>query len=64
MSRMPDSMRRSRGCLPWAPRLVLNFPNTGPTIAEMRPRNIGLAIAKDKVALAVTAYTEKLWSAR
>ena len=47
-----------------AARLVLNFPNTGPTIAEMRPRDIGLTIAKDKVALAATAYTGKLWSAR
>jgi Tol biopolymer transport system component len=45
-----------------APRLVLDFPSASLGIAEMRPRDIGLAIAKDKMALAATAYTGKLWS--
>jgi len=45
------------------PRLVLDFPSPGPSIAEMRPRDIGLAIAKDKLALGATAYTGTIWSA-
>jgi Tol biopolymer transport system component len=38
-----------------APRLLLDFPNVRMTIAPMRPRDIGLAIAKDKLALAATS---------
>ena len=45
-----------------APQLVLDFPSARLTIAEMRPRDIGLAIAKDKMALAAAGYTETLWS--
>ena len=45
-----------------APQPVLDFPSARLTIAEMRPRDIGLAIAKDKMALAAAAYTGTLWS--
>ncbi len=43
---------------------ILNFPNARLTIAEMRPRDIGLSIAKDKLALAVAEYSGALWSVR
>jgi Tol biopolymer transport system component len=46
------------------PKLVVDFSNTGLTIAEMRPRDIGLAIAKDKLALGAAAHSGKLWSLR
>jgi Tol biopolymer transport system component len=36
------------------PKLILSFPNQSLTIAGMRPRDIGLSVAKDKLALAVT----------
>src|SRR5688500_4277144 len=36
------------------PKLFFSFPTEGPTIAGMRPRDIGLSIAKDKLALAAT----------
>ncbi len=45
-----------------APQLVLQFPSASLTIAEMRPRDIGLAIAKDKLALAASGYIATLWS--
>ncbi len=46
------------------PRTILSFPDATLTIAEMRPRDIGLAVAKDKLALAAAAYTATLWSVR
>ena len=36
-----------------AAKLVLDFPDARLTIARMKPRDIGLAVAKDKLALAV-----------
>jgi hypothetical protein len=47
-----------------APRLVLDLANTRATIAGMRPRDIGLAIAKDKLALGAASRAGKLWSVR
>jgi hypothetical protein len=47
-----------------APKPILDFPGVRVTIAEMRPRDIGLAIAKDKLALAVAEYSGTIWSAR
>jgi hypothetical protein len=44
------------------PKLVLTFPGARLTIAEMRPRDIGLSVATDKLALAVTEYSGMLWS--
>ncbi len=35
------------------PRLILDFPSS-PSIAGMRPRDIGLAVARDKLVLAAT----------
>src|SRR5687768_16531484 len=35
-----------------APKLILSFPSEGPAITGMRPRDIGLSVAKDKLALA------------
>lgn len=46
-----------------ATRLILKFPRAGASLAEMRPRDIGLAVAKDKLAFGATAYTSQLWSA-
>jgi Tol biopolymer transport system component len=46
-----------------APKPILDFPGVRVTIAEMRPRDIGLAIAKDKLALAVAEYSGTIWSA-
>jgi Tol biopolymer transport system component len=37
-----------------APKLILDVENGGRSIAAMRPRDIGLSVAKDKLALAVT----------
>ncbi len=45
-------------------KLVLEFPDGSPSIAEMRPRDIGLAIAKDKLAVGATAYAYQLYSLR
>jgi Tol biopolymer transport system component len=36
------------------PRLILDFPNPALSIAAMRARDIGLAVAKDKLVLAAT----------
>jgi Tol biopolymer transport system component len=44
------------------PKLVLTFPGARLTIAEMRPRDIGLSVAIDTLALAVTEYSGMLWS--
>lgn len=45
-----------------AAKQVLAFPGIGFTIAEMRPRDIGLAVARDKLALAVAEYAGEIWS--
>ncbi len=45
-----------------APQLVQEFTSASLAIAEMRPRDIGLAIAKDKMALAAAEYKAALWS--
>ncbi len=47
-----------------APKPILDFPGIRLTIAEMRPRDIGLAVAKDKLAVAVTEYSGTIWSVR
>ena len=47
-----------------APKSILDFPGVRLTIAEMRPRDIGLAVAKDKLALAVAEYSGTIWSVR
>ena len=39
-----------------APKLILDLPSERLSIARMRPRDIGLSVAKDKLALAVTEY--------
>lgn len=44
------------------PKLVLDLRNTGASIAGMRPRDIGLAIAKDKLALGAATQAGKLFS--
>lgn len=44
------------------PRVILEFPNANLTIAEMRPRDIGLTVAHDKLALAVANYGWAIWS--
>jgi Tol biopolymer transport system component len=36
------------------PKLILSFPDESPTFTGMRPRDIGLSIAKDKLAVAAT----------
>ncbi len=46
------------------PTLILDFPSARRTIAEMRPRDIGLSVAKDKLALGVTEYSGVLWSVK
>ena len=45
-------------------RAVLEFPSARLTIAEMRPRDIGLTVAKDKLSLAVAGYSGTVWSVR
>jgi Tol biopolymer transport system component len=45
-----------------APRVILEFNSARLTIDEMRPRDIGLSVAKDKLALGVAEYTGTLWS--
>jgi Tol biopolymer transport system component len=45
-----------------APKSILEFSSARLTIAEMRPRDIGLAVASNKLALAVAEYSGKLWS--
>jgi Tol biopolymer transport system component len=40
--------RKSQG----AAKLILSFENSGATLEGMRPRDIGLSVAKDKLALA------------
>lgn len=47
-----------------APQSILSFPGARLTIAEMRARDIGLAIAKDKLALGVAEYSGNVWSVR
>ena len=47
-----------------APKSILDFPGVRLTIAEMRPRDIGLAVAKDKLALAVAEYSGTIWFGR
>ena len=42
-------------------RSILDFPGVRLTIAEMRPRDIGLAVAEDKLALTVTEYSGTTW---
>jgi len=44
------------------PRRILDFPSVRLTIAEMSPRNVGLSVAKDKLALGVAEYSGGLWS--
>lgn len=44
------------------PKSILTFPGASRTIAEMRPRDIGLAVAQDKLALAVAEYSGTVWS--
>jgi Tol biopolymer transport system component len=47
-----------------APKLVLDFPGARLRISEMRPRDIGLSVATDKLALAAAEYTWALMSVR
>jgi hypothetical protein len=47
-----------------APKLILDFPHARLAIAEMRPRDIGLAVAADKLALGAAEYHSALFSAR
>ncbi|MCZ2146506.1 MAG: hypothetical protein LC126_01875 [Bryobacterales bacterium] len=47
-----------------APKAVLEFPDASLTIAEMRPRDIGLTLARDKLALAAAKYSWTIWSVR
>jgi Tol biopolymer transport system component len=47
-----------------APKSILDFEGAGLTIAEMKPRDIGLTVAKDKLALAVAEYSGTIWLAR
>lgn len=58
---MPLSSVKTAGS---APRPVLDFPSARIAIAEMRPRDIGLAIGKSKLALGATRYDATLWSIR
>jgi Tol biopolymer transport system component len=44
------------------PKLILVFPRMRLSIAEMRPRDIGLSVAKDKLALGAAESTGTLWS--
>jgi Tol biopolymer transport system component len=41
---------------------ILTFAGARLTITEMRPRDIGLSVAVDKLALGVAEYTGMLWS--
>ncbi|MBL8211960.1 MAG: PD40 domain-containing protein [Bryobacterales bacterium] len=45
-------------------KLILDLGDTSTSISEMRPRDIGLAIAKDKLALGAATRTGKLFSIR
>jgi len=57
------AVRTGRGTRPQGPpRRILDFPESGPSIAEMRPRDIGLAVARDKLALAAAETSGALWS--
>jgi Tol biopolymer transport system component len=47
-----------------AAKAILEFPDAGLTIAEMRPRDIGLTVARDKLALAVAKYSWEIRSVR
>ncbi|MSV27339.1 MAG: hypothetical protein EXQ52_01130 [Bryobacterales bacterium] len=58
---MPISRENTRQ---GTPRLILDFPGALRTIAEMRPRDSGLSVATDKLALGVTEYGGALWSVR
>jgi len=42
--------------------VILNFPSERLSIANMRPRDIGLSVAKGKLALGVTETSGTLWS--
>jgi Tol biopolymer transport system component len=44
------------------PKTVFTFPGARLNINEMRPRDIGLSVAKDKLALGAAEYTAKIWS--
>ena len=57
--RLPSEMKTQR-----APKRILDFPGVRVTIAEMRPRDIGLTVARDKLALAVAEYSGTIWSVR
>src|SRR5262249_21677047 len=51
------ALRLSADMKPQAPpKEILDFPGVRLSIAEMRPRDIGLTVAKDKLALAVAEY--------
>ena len=39
-----------------APKSILDLAGERLSIARMRPRDIGISVAKDKLALAVTEY--------
>ena len=44
------------------PKPILTFPSVRLNIDEMRPRDIGLSVAKDKLALGAAEYSGTLWS--
>lgn len=59
------AMRLSRDKQPeGAPKPIFIFSSARLNINEMRPRDIGLSVAKDKLALGVAGYTGMLWSVR
>jgi hypothetical protein len=45
-------------------RPILDLTGTRLLIAELRPRDIGLTVAADKLALAVAEYSGTIWSVR
>ena len=44
------------------PKPILTFSSMRLRIADMRPRDIGLSVAKDKLALAAAELSGTLWS--
>ena len=52
------------GKLAGSPKPLLDFPGKRLSIAELRPRDIGLAVAEGKLALAVAEYSGTIWSIR
>lgn len=57
------AMKMSREGKPASsPTLILDLPGPGLSFAEMRPRDIGLSVATDKLALGVTQYGGTIWS--